>query len=86
MSFVPYCLHVDGTTQHDAPTEFNRLFADVQLEPELIEEVQLLLCRKMAGDELDMGAKVPMINDFLEQQIGHYSNYVKDILVRMSLK
>ncbi len=59
------------------PTEFDRLFADAQLEPALIEEVQLLLRRKMAGDELDMGAKVPMINDFLEQQIRHYSDYVE---------
>lgn len=59
------------------PTQFNRLFADVQLEPELAGEVQLLLRRKMAGDELDMGAKVPAINDFLEQQISYFSEYVK---------
>jgi predicted nucleotidyltransferase len=59
------------------PTEFNRLLADLQLEQELIEEVQLLLRRKMAGEELDMGVKVPTINDFLEQQISHYSGYVE---------
>jgi predicted nucleotidyltransferase len=55
------------------PTEFADLYRDAGLSPSLVMEIDSLLVRKMAGDEMDMEPRIEVINDFLEQQIEHCS-------------
>ncbi len=59
------------------PTEFAELYQDAGLSPSLVKEIDRLLVRKMAGDELDMEPKIEVINSFLEQQIEHCSAFVE---------
>jgi predicted nucleotidyltransferase len=55
------------------PLEFTVLVKDlIPEESELRETVDRLLTRKMAGDELNLEARLPVINDYLEQQIAHF--------------
>lgn len=58
------------------PTEFAELYRDAGLAPSLVVEIDSLMVRKMAGDELDMEPKIEVINDFLAQQIEHCSLFV----------
>jgi predicted nucleotidyltransferase len=58
------------------PTEFARLYTDANLRPSLTSEIDRLLQRKIAGDELAKEAKIVMINDFLEQQIEYFSSCI----------
>jgi predicted nucleotidyltransferase len=59
------------------PTEFSELYRDAGLSPSIAAEIDSLLLRKMAGDELDMEPKIEVINSFLEQQIEHCSAFVE---------
>jgi len=55
------------------PTEFSRLRQDASLSITLDKTVDELLQKKMAGDELDMAPRVPVLNEFIEQQLDHFS-------------
>ena len=55
------------------PTEFERLYTDVALSSELVLEIDQLLERKKAGDELDMEPRIEIINEFLYERIEHFS-------------
>ncbi len=59
------------------PTEFVELYRDAGLSLSLVKEIDRLMVRKMAGDELDMEPKIEAINDFLAQQIEHCSLFVE---------
>ncbi|MBV5340257.1 MAG: nucleotidyltransferase domain-containing protein [Deltaproteobacteria bacterium] len=59
------------------PTEFERLYSDASLSPELVVEINQLLERKKAGDELDMEPKIEIINTFLDERIEHFSASAK---------
>ncbi|MBK5275551.1 MAG: nucleotidyltransferase domain-containing protein [Desulfuromonadales bacterium] len=59
------------------PTEFDELYKDAGLSPSISVEIDRLLLRKIAGDELDMEPKIEVINAFLEQQIDHCSDFVE---------
>jgi predicted nucleotidyltransferase len=59
------------------PTEFSELYKDAGLSPSIAAEIDSLLLRKMAGDELDMEPKIEALNVFLEQQIEHCSTFVE---------
>jgi predicted nucleotidyltransferase len=59
------------------PTEFERLYRDAALSPELVVEIDQLLERKKAGDELDMEPKIEIINEFLDERIEHFSASAK---------
>lgn len=62
-----------------APMEFSVL-VERQVNDEAIKtEIQLLLSRKMAGEELNEEPKIQVLNDFLESKINFYSNYIKSI-------
>lgn len=62
-----------------APTEFYKL-VDSQVKDDLLKaEIQQLLVRKMAGDELYEEPKINVLNDFLEEKINFYSAYVKTL-------
>lgn len=55
------------------PVEFHRLVEDLLPEGSTLREaVDRLLERKMAGEELDMGARIEPLSDFLEAGIIHY--------------
>ncbi len=55
------------------PTEFAELYRDAGLSLSLKAEIDSLLVRKMAGNEMAMEPRIDIINDFLEQQIEHCS-------------
>jgi predicted nucleotidyltransferase len=59
------------------PTEFARLYKDAGLAPDLTEEIDGLLARKMAGDELDKEPRIEVLNRFLEERIAWYSEFVE---------
>lgn len=51
------------------PTEFSSLRQDASLSMSLDGAVEELLQKKMAGEELAMAPSVPVLNDFIEQQL-----------------
>ena len=66
------CLWIEkhGSTP---PTEFAKLVADAGLSVTRIAAIDELLVRKMSGDELDTSAKIPELNDFIQQMLEKYS-------------
>lgn len=61
------------------PIEFIKLL-DSQVKDENIKtEIQNLLKRKISGEELNEEPKIEILNDFLEQKIKFYSEYVKSM-------
>ncbi|WP_410984380.1 nucleotidyltransferase domain-containing protein [Bacillus cereus] len=61
------------------PVEFERLIIELSLEQKLLNEIEDLLIKKKAGVELDAGPKNIVLNEFLEEQIKYYQEYVKGI-------
>lgn len=55
------------------PTEFNRLRQDASLSITLDNAIEELLQKKMAGEELDVAPQIPVLNEFIEQQLDHFS-------------
>jgi len=60
------------------PILFQDLLADLISEESLLEEVHSLLSRKMAGEELDYEKRIDRINDFIEAEIEHVIDFLKD--------
>lgn len=58
------------------PTEFARLVDSADLPEDLKSEIDGLLARKMAGEELDDGPRINIINAFLEERLAYYSEFV----------
>ncbi len=61
------------------PVEFDRLITELSLERSVLDEIEKLLIKKKAGTELDVGLKIKVLNQFLEEQIHYYQEYVKGI-------
>ena len=61
------------------PVEFDRLITELSLERSVLDEIEKLLIKKKAGTELDVGLKIKVLNQFLEEQIHYYQQYVKGI-------
>ncbi len=57
--------------------EFEKLLETQVSDKELSKEVNSLLERKRAGEEFDIEPRIGIINNFLEDQIQYYRNYVK---------
>ncbi len=55
------------------PTEFSKLVSDSCLSITLNAAINELLVRKMSSDELDTASKVPVLNEFIEQMLDHFS-------------
>lgn len=51
------------------PTEFARLMRGLELRQEVTGEVERLMEAKRAGEELDDGPRIQVLNDFLEEQL-----------------
>lgn len=49
------------------------MVSDARLSVTLNAAVDELLARKMSGEELDTAPKVPVLNEFIEQMLDHYS-------------
>ena len=62
-----------------APMEFHKLLESEVTDQLVKTEIQNLLTRKMAGEELNEEPKIQILNDFLEQKIHFYSDYVKSL-------
>lgn len=61
------------------PIEFEKLVNSQVTDEKIRKEIDELLKRKIAGDELKEEPKVQILNDFLEQKIEFYSEFVNQI-------
>ncbi len=61
-----------------APVEFNKLVESQIKDKRLREEIEGLLRRKTSGEELDKEPQIPVINDFIEGEIDHFDNVLKN--------
>ena len=57
-----------------APTDFNVMLETLVLPAGLKAAIAQLLERKRAGNELDKGARVAVISDFIEQELERWGN------------
>jgi uncharacterized protein len=62
-----------------APMEFSKLLDSQVTDPNVTTEIQNLLKRKIAGEELNEEPRIQILNDFLEHKIQFYSDYVKSL-------
>lgn len=60
------------------PILFQDLIADLITDETLLEEINSLLSRKIAGEELDYEKRIDAINEFIEGEIDHLKAYLKD--------
>lgn len=61
-----------------APTEFDKMLKLVT-DPVVMVEIQNLLTRKKAGEELNEEPMIQTLNNFLEQKIIFYKDFVKSM-------
>ena len=66
-------------TNSMAPMEFSKLLDSQVADQNVKTEIQNLLTRKMTGEELYEEPKIQILNDFLEQKIKFYNDYVKSM-------
>jgi predicted nucleotidyltransferase len=62
-----------------APMEFQKLVDSQVTDQHVKTEIQNLLIRKIAGEELNEEPKNQILNDYLEQKIEFYNDYVQSI-------
>lgn len=62
--------------EHIPPIEFETLYNSLLPEGELKREIDELLKRKIAGEELDSEPRISVINDFIDLNIEHFDNYI----------
>jgi uncharacterized protein len=62
-----------------APMEFHKLLESQVIDKNVKAKIQNLLTRKIAGEELNEEPKIQVLNDFLEQKIEFYNDYVKSL-------
>src|SRR5688572_3430732 len=60
-----------------APMEFQTLFGTQVTDPQVKNEIQNLLSRKIAGEELSEEPVNKILNDFLEDKIKYFNDYIK---------
>lgn len=61
------------------PLEFPKLLDDIIPGGELKKQIQILLKRKISGEELDFEPKVDVINHFLNEEISRLTQYIKTL-------
>lgn len=61
------------------PLEFPRLLDDILPEGELKQQIQILLERKINGDELDYEPKIEVINHFLDGELLRLREYARTL-------
>lgn len=65
------------------PIGFHELVDAIVSDGNLRGEIELLLERKMAGDEMDLEPRVQLINDFLESEMIRLEAYIKTISIEI---
>lgn len=68
------------------PMEFTKMLQTLNLNSTLKAEVESLYKRKKLGEELDKDKQINTINDFLDERITYYNNYVRRLIPKRSLK
>jgi hypothetical protein len=61
------------------PMEFEKLLDSEVTDAKIRREIDELLKRKIAGDELKEEPKIEILNDFLEEKIRFYNQFVDEI-------
>ncbi|SJZ77993.1 nucleotidyltransferase domain-containing protein [Selenihalanaerobacter shriftii] len=62
-----------------APMDFEELLETQISDMELYKEIKKLLKRKRVGEELDIEPKISIINNFIEEEITYYEEYVSGV-------
>lgn len=62
-----------------APMEFQILLESVEIDIEVKNEIHNLLQRKISGDELNEEPRIQILNNYLEDKINYYNEYVKEL-------
>ncbi len=62
-----------------APMEFRTLLDSQVTDENVKNEIENLLTRKIAGDEIKEEPKIKILNDFLENKIKYYNDYLKSL-------
>ena len=62
-----------------APMEFQRLLDSQLEEGDIKHEIQHLLTRKTAGEELDEEPRNQILNDYLEERIQSHNTHAKTL-------
>jgi predicted nucleotidyltransferase len=65
------------------PLEFPTLLNSLVPDGSLKDEINTLLKRKMAGDELDLEPKIQVINDFLHEEIARLREYANTLNLKL---
>ena len=65
-------------TNRMAPMEFEAMVESEIKDPKVKEETLSLLVRKKSGEELDWEPKISCIDEFLDEQIIYFKNYLKN--------
>lgn len=65
-----------------APVEFHTLLDSQVTDQNVKQEIQQLLTRKIAGEELNEAPKIPILNEFLEEKIDYYKVYIETLAQR----
>ncbi len=63
-----------------APAEFQTLLDSQVTDPDVEAEIRNLLIRKVSGEELDERPKIQVLNNFLEEKIRFYNQYVRELV------
>ncbi|MEO5569999.1 MAG: nucleotidyltransferase domain-containing protein [Bacteroidia bacterium] len=64
-------------TNDMAPMEF-KILMDTQIEDQKLKsEIENLLKRKIKGDELNDEPRIQILNDFIQEQINYYSDFLE---------
>lgn len=59
------------------PMEFKTLLHAQEFDKKFVYEIENLLMRKKAGEELDVENKIGIVNNFLEEKIEYFEQYAK---------
>ncbi len=65
------------------PIDFHELVDTMVSDQHLKREIELLLQRKIAGDEMDLEPRIQRINDFLQSEMIRLEAYVKTISIEI---
>ncbi len=74
------CRWVERTGQM-APVLFDTMLHSGHVPPAVVQATEALLIRKMAGEELSKGGRLPVLDEFIEQEIAHFLQHAGDAAV-----
>lgn len=72
------CMYIEKY-QKNPPILFQDLLTENDLPAPVLQEIQALLDKKLASEELDLAPKNGTLNQFIEEKIAHYEQYATAI-------